>query len=239
VERVLDYIRKAAREAKARTSWVAPDVAFERALEDFVRAVLDDAAFRADLAGFVEPLVEPGRTTSLAAKLLQITSPGIPDLYQGSELWTDSLVDPDNRRPVDFRVRTDLLAELDRSERLDVDEVVKRADEGLPKLALVRAALRVRRRFSTCFGPGEDGAYTPLGARGPKAGHLVGFRRGADVVVLVPRLVLGLGGDWAETTVDLPPGSWTDACTGDIHHGDERPVASLLSRFPVALLTRA
>ena len=112
-ERALAYIEKASKEAKEHTSWVDPDPVYDDALRRFVEGVLGDTEFAASLEAFVAPLVEPGRVNSLAQALLKLTSPGVPDLYQGCELWDHSLVDPDNRRPVDFSVREQLLAEAE------------------------------------------------------------------------------------------------------------------------------
>jgi (1->4)-alpha-D-glucan 1-alpha-D-glucosylmutase len=142
---------------------------------------------------FTEPLVEAGRIVSLALVLLKLTAPGVPDIYQGTELWDLSLVDPDNRRPVDFARRRRLLAEVARA---GPGEVLARMDEGAPKLWLIRRALDVRRRRPRAFGPGPAGAYTPLEPQGERAKHVVAFARGAgegEVVTVVPRLVLGLG----------------------------------------------
>ena len=235
-ERAVAYMEKAAKEAKAHTSWIDPDPGYDEALRLFVEGALADAAFQADLGNFVASLVEPGRVTSLAQVLVKLTAPGVPDTYQGSELWDLSLVDPDNRRPVDYDTRRRLLAEL---ANLDAPAVWARADEGLPKLKVVREALHLRRRQSEALGAG--GAYTPLVARGDKAGHVVAFLRGDRVATVVPRLVLGLGGEWGDTTVELPPGRWhnvlTGTSTGDVDGG---PVllADLLAAFPVALLER-
>src|SRR5262249_5405401 len=140
-ERAIAYMEKAAKEAKAHTSWVDPVPDYDDALSHFVEATLADPQFTDDLKAFVAPLVEPGRVNAMAQKLVQPTAPGVPDLYQGSELWDLSLVDPDNRRPVDFDVRRRLLAELP---SLSVEGVMARSDEGLPKLLVVHAALRAR-----------------------------------------------------------------------------------------------
>jgi (1->4)-alpha-D-glucan 1-alpha-D-glucosylmutase len=162
-----------------------------------------------------------------------MTAPGAPDLYQGSELWDLSLVDPDNRRPVDYELRRRLLAEL---EGLGAEAAWARADEGLPKLLVVQRTLQLRRRRPAPFGP--SGTYRPLLAQGPKSRHAVAFARSEEVVTIVPRLVLGLAGDWAGTELELPPGRWRDEFTGAVVDGGRRPLAGLLDRFPVALLGR-
>jgi (1->4)-alpha-D-glucan 1-alpha-D-glucosylmutase len=171
--------------------------------------------------------------TSLAQVLLELTSPGVPDLYQGTELWDLSLVDPDNRRPVDFEHRRRALAAL---EGMSPEAVMERAEEGLPKLWLIRNALWLRRRRPRAFGP--DGDYRPLWAGGSRAEHVVAFERGGEVVTVVPRLVLKLGGEWADTALALPPGAWRNVLTDERVEGGEARLADLLRRFPVALLAR-
>jgi (1->4)-alpha-D-glucan 1-alpha-D-glucosylmutase len=238
-DRAVAYLAKATKEAKLRTSWTQPDPDYDAARDGYVEAVLSDAALMADVEGFVAPLVGPGWINALAQVALQLTVPGVPDTYQGGELWDLSLVDPDNRRPVDFDRRRRLLAELD---GFDPFDFLARVDEGLPKVALVRAALRLRARRPEAFGPGEAGAYVPLAFAGPAAAHLVGFTRGGIVAVVVPRLVLGLEarGGWEDTTtVTLPPGPWTDAVTGAAVAGGPARVGDLLDAFPVAVLEAA
>jgi (1->4)-alpha-D-glucan 1-alpha-D-glucosylmutase len=225
-------MEKAAREAKRGTSWTAPDARYEQALAAFVRGALGDEAFRPDLDAFVRPLIVPGYVTSLAQTLLRLTLPGVPDIYQGTEIWDLSLVDPDNRRPVDFALRRRLLADLD---GLAPDAVLARMDEGLPKLHVIRTALRLRQERPDTF---ARGSYEPLAVEGDRAEHAVAFTRGSDVAVILPRLVLTLAGEWRGTTVDLPAGRWCDRLTGASQSGGRRPLAELLDRFPVALLAR-
>ena len=229
-ERAREYLLKALREAKERTSWTAPDEAYEAAAAGFLEDILADDDFTADLERFVEPLVWPGRVNSLAVKLLTLTAPGVPDLYQGSELWDLSLVDPDNRRPVDYERRRTLLGSLNG----DLGAAtLDQADSGLPKLLVVKRALEVRRRRPEAFA----GDYRPLLAAGAKASHLVAFCRGGGAVTVVPRLVLGLGGDWGDTSLALPDGEWRDVLGGRAWRGDV-PAGDLLGSFPVALLER-
>ena len=234
VERVQAYMEKATREAKSQTSWTRVNAEYEEALQGFVQAVLEDRDFVADLEGFVAPLVEPGRISSLAQTLLKLTAPGAPDFYQGTELWDLSLVDPDNRRPVDYELRRRLLDELGKG--ISPEEVLARMDEGLPKLWLVRQGLHLRRRRPEAFGPGST--YEPLPVSGGKADHAVAFLRGGEVAAVVPRLVLRLGGDWADTALDLPEGRWRNELTGEEVKGGRIGLGDLLARLPVALLAR-
>jgi (1->4)-alpha-D-glucan 1-alpha-D-glucosylmutase len=200
-ERATAYMEKAAREAKTFTSWTRPDAAWESGLRGFIADLAADEGFQRDLAGFVAPLIAPGRANSLAQTLLKLTASGIPDLYQGCELWCMSLVDPDNRRPVDYDLRRRLLARLADA---SPEQVLAGMDEGLPKLWVVQQALALRRRLPHCFGPAAAAAYCPLPLRGARATHAVAYSRGGAVAVVVPRLVLGLAGDWGDTEVELP-----------------------------------
>jgi (1->4)-alpha-D-glucan 1-alpha-D-glucosylmutase len=237
-DRALQFMAKASREAKEHTSWVEPDEAYDEALGAFVTALLADAEFTADLAAFAAPLVTAGRTTSLAQALLKFTSPGVPDIYQGTELWDLSLVDPDNRRPVDYAARRAL---LDKVRGASAAEVLALDDEGGPKLWLTMRTLGLRRRCPDAFRPGA--AYRPLEATGERAASVVAYLRGADdanlsVAVIAPRLVLGLGDGWGDTAVELPPGRWTDELTGAAVDGGTVGLAGALAGFPVALLVR-
>jgi (1->4)-alpha-D-glucan 1-alpha-D-glucosylmutase len=238
-ERLAAYIMKAAREAKAHTSWNTPNPAYEEAASAFITALLSDNAYLEDLKAFVAPLVEPGRVNSLAQTLIKLTAPGVPDIYQGTELWALSLVDPDNRRPVDYATRRRLLAELADA---PLEAIVRRSDEGMPKLHLIRKALHLRRRRPDWFGPGPDGEYTPLVPSGPQRDHVVAFARGRDggqCVAVAPRLPIRLGGRWEGTALVLPDRPWFNELTGDKVAGGKTRVGELLRRFPVALLSRA
>jgi (1->4)-alpha-D-glucan 1-alpha-D-glucosylmutase len=231
-ERATAYMLKATREAKMHTSWTAGNPAYEEALQSFVAGLLKDEKFLADLVGFVDPLIGPGRINSLSQALLKLTSPGVPDIYQGNELWDLSLVDPDNRRPVDYPTRRKLLADLRDSPT--PEEILRRSDEGLPKMWVTKQALHLRRNRPELFGP--EGAYTPIEAKGSKADHVVAFARGGGCVVVAPRLPLRLGGDWLETTITTPEGRWSNILTDEEVRGGELKVGQLLARFPVALL---
>lgn len=156
----------------------------------------------------------------------------IPDFYQGSELWDLSLVDPDNRRPVDYDLRRRLLSELDGR---TPEQLWSRIDEEVPKLWLIRQTLKLRRE-KRLFMP-ED-SYRPLVSRGKRAAHVVAFARGDSVITIVPRLILKTGGRWTDTTLELPSGHWLNEFTGETFDGGVIRVASLLKRFPVALLSR-
>jgi (1->4)-alpha-D-glucan 1-alpha-D-glucosylmutase len=153
-------------------------------------------------------------------------------MYQGTELWSLHLVDPDNRRPVDYDQRRRALAIV---QELSPEDRWARADEGLPKLWVVHQALQLRNRRPDLFGAGST--YEPVYARGACARHVVAFVRGGGSLTLVPRLVQRLAGEWRDTTVSLPVGDWQNVFTGDLSSGDIA-VGDLLRRFPVALLER-
>jgi len=226
-ERLRAYLLKAAREADASTSWNDPDAAFEEALCATVDRVYDDPVVRSTVLGFAARITPFGWSNSLGQKLVQLTMPGVPDVYQGTELWDDSLVDPDNRRPVDFAARRALLARLDGGWLPPVDAT------GAAKLLVVSRCLRRRRD-----GPAFRG-YRPVPATGPAAGHVVAFDRGG-VVAVATRLPVGLAarGGWGDTALELPAGSWTDLLTG-APVGPRPAVGAILARYPVALLDNA
>lgn len=217
-ERLHGYAEKAMREAGDHTTWTDPDEAYESEVHAAVDAVLDRDDVRAVVAGLAAEVDEPAQANSLAAKLLAITMPGVPDVYQGSELWEDSLVDPDNRRRVDFDHRAAVLAGT-------------AEDDAAAKLHVTCTALTLRRERPELFT-----SYAPVGATGTAAGHVVAFDRGGAVTVAT-RLPVGLAaaGGWGDTVLDLPEGRWHDVLTGLDTDGR---LADLLATHPVALLVR-
>jgi (1->4)-alpha-D-glucan 1-alpha-D-glucosylmutase len=235
-ERVLAYMEKAAHEAKRETSWLQPNEAYDAALGSFVSAVLDDPRFVTDLEGFVNTLVEWGRINSLSMTLLKLTSPGVPDIYQGCELWDLSLVDPDNRRAVDYGRRRSLLAGL--TGRSPAQAWADDRDSGAAKLALIREALALRCRRPDAFD--ERGAYAAARAEGAFADDVVAFIRGvpAAVIAIAQRRPLARRGQWGDTMISLPDGDWRNLCAGSTHSG-RLSLAVLLADFPVALMERA
>ena len=219
VERATRYVEKAVREAKLHTSWTAPDQGYERAVREFVAGVLADADLVADIEAFVVTLAPFARANSLAQKLLQLAMPGVPDVYQGCEVISRRLVDPDNRGPVDFdRLRADVEVPLD------------------DKLRVTTTALRLRRDRPDWFS-----GYEPLPVRGPAADHLVGFARSPHLVVLATRLSarLARAGGWRSTVAEMPPGTWVDSLSGAEAGPGERPVDELLGERPVGLFVPA
>ncbi|MGH2746832.1 MAG: malto-oligosyltrehalose synthase, partial [Actinomycetota bacterium] len=231
-DRLIAFVVKAAKEAREHTSWIDPSPGYDDALRAFVEGTLADEEFVSDLQDFVRPLIDPGRVNSLAQTLLKLTSPGVPDIYQGCELWDLSLVDPDNRRPVNYGVRRALLRAIKDAEPGDV---MARADEGAPKLYLIFHALKARADLSGSFGARGD--YQPLTPDGSKADHVVAYLRGENVIAVAPRLVLALKAGWGDTTLVLPDGRWDDVLGSWSWSGTVR-LDELLGRFPVALLLR-
>jgi (1->4)-alpha-D-glucan 1-alpha-D-glucosylmutase len=236
-DRLVTYMEKASREAKLRTSWTDPDPAYDEALTGFVRGIMN-SPWRAEVERLAGALAPPGRVVSLAQKLVQLTVPGVPDLYQGTELWDLSLVDPDNRRPVDFDERRRLLGIVGSDPPPDAGTILAEMESGLPKLWVVRQALRTRAARAAAFA--EGGSYEALTARGSATEHVLGFVRGGEVAVVVPRLVILLAraGGWRDTAVALPAGEWINELTGERVEGGWCPMDRVLGRFPVALLTR-
>ena len=230
-ERLVRYLEKASREAKIATSWTEPNAEFDAAVAAWPKIVLTDGELAADVEAFVTQVRDAGWSNALGQKLVQLAMPGVPDLYQGSELWDLFLVDPDNRRPVDFDRRRDLLTRIDGGWLPGLD------DSGAAKLLIVTRALRLRRDRPELFG----GSYEPLPAQGPAADHLFAFARGGGhLVAVATRLPVTLqrAGGWRGTTLPTGPGPWTDVLTGQPVPSGWVAAEDLLQRYPVALLVR-
>ncbi|HZA41813.1 MAG TPA: malto-oligosyltrehalose synthase [Actinomycetota bacterium] len=228
-DRAVEYMRKATKEAKRFTSWTDPNPEFDVALDDFVRGLLGDPEFTRDLNEFVAPLITAGRINSLAQTVLKLTSPGVPDIYQGTELWDLSLVDPDNRRPVDYETRRLLLEFVSRAGH---EEVLARSDTGAPKLFVIQRILALRAKRPELFD--RRASYQPLPTHGDFA---VAFSRSQEVVVVVPRLTLSRPPQWTEATVTLPVGEWRNVFTEE-SAAREVALGRLLAQFPVAVLVK-
>ncbi len=269
-ERIQQYMLKATREAKANTSWVSPNEDYERATRDFVSGLLDRSRrnlFLADFEPFLERVSQLGLWNSLSQTVLKLTSAGVPDLYQGTEIWDFSLVDPDNRRPVDYEHRRELLqsfeARLAQSPGDIGDlarELVASPKDGRIKLFVIWRTLNFRREHPGLL---TGGRYLPLDAAGSRAEHVCAFvRKSAEsaVVVVVPRLIAKLNAEasgpplgpdrWGDTVVSLPTqlqaASFRNLFTGELvvpgQDGSSEmgrwPIAGLLAAFPVAVLER-
>jgi (1->4)-alpha-D-glucan 1-alpha-D-glucosylmutase len=239
-ERLKTYMLKAAREAKLRTSWVNPDSEYEAALERFVAESLANPLFQKELAEAMPRLAHLGLLVSLSQALVKVASPGIPDYYQGTELVDLSLVDPDNRRPVDFSLRSKLLSQ----KPAPTTELLANLADGRAKLHVVRQGLAVRKAHAALF---HGGVYRALYADAGYEEQLIAFSLSAgtdSVVALAPRLFarrLGdaaapIGAYWGEARVALPEGEYEDAMTGRVQRGGSARLSELLAEFPVALL---
>jgi len=233
--RLKQYVEKAAREAKTNTSWIAPIAEYERALLDFTGALLRCETFRADFLRFQRRVAFHGFLNALSQAVLKATAPGVPDFYQGTELWDYSLVDPDNRRPVDYEARASLLRKM--SSGADLATLLRRLPDGRVKLYVTYKALALRARMEELF---RDGDYTPLDG----GANVCAFTRalgGATVVVAVPRLTTQLTKPgvfpfaWPEASLPIS-GSWRNIFTGEELSGDAMPLRSLFASFPVAVL---
>ena len=264
VRRIQEYMIKALREAKVHSSWLNPDEEYEQALRDFISKILSptggfDGAFIRDFAEFQSPISRAGMFNSLSQTLLKITSPGVPDFYQGTEIWDFSLVDPDNRRPVDYEHRRRLLDSLqDKEVGSLASELLRSAPDGRIKMFVTTGALNYRRNHRELF---EQGEYLPLQPAGERERHVISFARriGAKTAIVVAprffiRLAPGLpiGSDvWGATAVlmnDKLSGCYRDVFTGRTvrtrarpgahEDGHELPLAEALAHLPVALLER-
>ncbi|HEX6371918.1 MAG TPA: malto-oligosyltrehalose synthase [Longimicrobium sp.] len=258
--RVQAYMEKATREAKRHTSWLNPSAAYDEGLRAFVADILagGGSAFLDDFLPFQRTVSRLGMINSLAQTLVKIASPGVPDIYQGQEAWDFSLVDPDNRRPVDYALRRELMRSIQaRGGEVGLAEAAREMVEGWEdgriKLHVVQTALRLRSALPGAF---TGGAYVPLAAEGEQAEHVVSFARtaeGAAVIAVVPRLVATLtrdrdyalpeAADWKGTHIPLPAelsGRYRNALTGEElragRHGLD--LTEVFATFPVALLER-
>jgi (1->4)-alpha-D-glucan 1-alpha-D-glucosylmutase len=231
-ERCWQYMLKACREAKIRTSWHEPNTGYEENIRGFIDGVYRTPEFIASLEAFIAPLIGPGRVNSLAQTLIKMIAPGVPDFYQGTELWDLSLVDPDNRRPVDFEARSEILR---RCRSLSARDVLRDWDSGLPKIWLIARVLDLRRTRADDFRP--QSRYQPLVGQGAHIGNLLAFLRGENLIAVVPRFSMSLNGDWGDTQLPLLRGVWVNQLTGDRLAGAVTPEA-LFGDFPVALLLR-
>jgi (1->4)-alpha-D-glucan 1-alpha-D-glucosylmutase len=241
-ERLKTYMLKAVREAKVHTSWINPDTEYEQALERFVTESLANPLFLKDLAEVMPRLAHLGLLVSLSQALVKAASPGVPDYYQGTEVMDFSLVDPDNRRPVDYKARTALLAALENG--ASPAELLADLGDGRAKLHVIRQGLALRKAQPALFHGGE---YQALHADGGWEEQVLAFSLSAGtsrLVAIAPRLFarrLGdaaapIGSFWGEARLTLPEGDYEDVLTGRRHRGGTVQLSELLADLPVALL---
>ncbi|HEX2831836.1 MAG TPA: malto-oligosyltrehalose synthase [Thermoanaerobaculia bacterium] len=229
--RLAAYLEKAVREAKTHSSWLSPNVDYEKAFEEFATSLLAHAPFVDSFKRFHKRIAFHGFLNSLAQVVLKATSPGVPDFYQGTELWDFSLVDPDNRRPVDYERRASMLASLGEPAKL-----VKEWRNGAVKLFVTARTLALRARHAETF---LSGGYRPVKTGTP---HAVAYLRGDDVLVVVPRLTaqlsrqLPVGEVWGEHALQDVDGAWRNVFTGEVV--ESLALRQVFAGFPVAILER-
>jgi (1->4)-alpha-D-glucan 1-alpha-D-glucosylmutase len=247
--RVEQFLIKAAREAKLHTTWLRPDEEYEAALTGFAKRILRRSGdgFLGDFLAFQQKIAHYGFINALSQVVLKTVSPGVPDFYQGSEVWDLSLVDPDNRRPVDYSLRERMLESL---EHVDIEEMLDGWQDGRVKLFATTRLLQLRKGFASFFASAD---YQPLEASGARKENAVAFARASGsqwLVVVTPRLVtqlataraLPLGEKaWNSSALRLPAGApegWTNVFTGDVVRSrrNRLPLAEVFARFPVAVL---
>ncbi len=230
-QRLHDYADKAMREAKDGTSWTDPDPQFEQAVHDSIDACFDNLELYDAWDEILEEVKFAGRTNALVHKALQLTMPGIPDVYQGTELWDDSLVDPDNRRPVDYELRQELLSKVDSVNTANHSSAMN--ETGLAKLTVTTRLLKLRRQNPELFT-----TYRPVTARGEMADHVIAFDRGRATVVAtrLPHSLASCGG-WLSTEITLPY-SGIDVLTGRFFE-PEVTLEELMLDYPVAVIIQA
>lgn len=262
IERIKEYVIKAIREGKVSSNWMRPEMAYEDAFMKFIDRILEDTEdnlFLQVFRPFQKKIQHYGILNSLSQTLLKITSPGVPDFYQGTELWDLNLVDPDNRRPVDFDLRRSYLKEIkskskpkakSKSNLLGyIDEILKTPEDGRIKLFLIYRALQARQSHQELF---RRGGYQRLTVLGSLKSHVVAFARDLGdtrAIAIVPRFLTSLIKEgefplgeqvWHETRIVQPPGTssvWQDAITGqEIRGEDTLWLKEILTHFPVALL---
>ena len=258
VARVRDYMIKVLREGQVFSSWITPNAEFENAMIGFVERILDperSSGFLADLTEVSERIGRIGAANALSQQLLKLTAPGVPDIYQGTELWDFSLVDPDNRRPVDFDARSDALTAIG-TDGADLTPLWREWGDGRIKLAVTRALLTLRQQHPLLFGAGS---YEALEVVGPRADQIVAFRRQNDeeeVIVVVSRLVADLIGDDSDATgavwqdnhlalaSDIAETAFQSVLTGGTvtpvrtEAGIRLPLDAVLAGLPIAVLYR-
>ena len=254
IERMKDYIIKAVREAKVRTAWLKPDTEYEDACISYVEEILrEENQFLEEFVPFQRKVSHYGIFNSLSQTLIKITSPGVPDFYQGTELWDLNLVDPDNRRPVDFRKRGSLLRDVSGRAQTDIlkliTELLATREDGRIKLFLINRALQARKERADVF---QKGSYIPVEGGGRFKEHIVAFARNHEddwTITITPRHLTALLKEgelptgrqvWDDTHILLPKGApalWKDAITTQVIEGRETLlIGDVLKDFPVALL---
>lgn len=259
IDRIEKYLIKAIKEAKVHTSWINPNEDYEKEIQEFVRRLLNldpDNCFLKDFEQFISPIIKAGIFNSLSQTLLKMTTPGVPDFYQGSELWEFNLVDPDNRRPVDYSNRQNLLKMLKEKAAEDptllLTHLMETPEDGRIKLYITSQVLNFRRHHSLLF---QQGAYIPLEIKGEKARHVVAFSRQKDeqkIIIAAARFytqlcsintVFPIGKIWGNTEIILSPeleGNYREILSGLTFSSSHNCLAleQVFSKLPLVILEK-
>ena len=258
IDRIEKYMIKAIKEAKVHTSWINPNKAYEKGVCEFIHHILDlnsDRPFAKKFEQFIPPIIKAGMFNSLAQVILKMTTPGVPDFYQGSELWEFNLVDPDNRRPVDYSNRKNMLDILKQKAQEDTGLLLSRLmetpEDGRIKLYLTSQILNYRKQHPTLF---QEGSYVPIDALGEKARHIIAFERTKEdktMIVACSRFYLQLlsagtaiGETWENTSLMLPKqlkGTFRDIISGQIlssTQDDKLLLREAFSMLPMVVLEK-
>lgn len=244
VDRIQKYLVKALKEAKIHTSWINPNSTYENEVQDFIKGILrqgEDNEFLKDFVSFIQPIIKAGFLNSLSQIVLKMTTPGIPDFFQGSELWELSLVDPDNRHVVDYSRRISLLKSLNLNE---LDQWIENLEDGRLKLFMIQKILTFRREHPALF---REGSYAPIESKGKMAPHIVAFSRKENeiqIIVVVGRFYLQLLdrpiNSWDDTVLEISSGligDYKEIFTGqNIQLTKETPLTQIFSKLPFAIL---
>lgn len=238
IDRITEYLEKAMRESKEYTSWTENNETYENAVLSFARGILSDTEICSAIHAFVERISPVGYVNSLVQTAVKLLGPGVPDIYQGCETWSFALVDPDNRRPVDYERLEVMLGEV---ESFSAGQLLEHMHEGHPKIALTRALLHLRHAYSDVFwGTASKGprAYLPTPVQGEASADVLAFSRGEDVYAVCPLRFLGRNGLYPDTSIHFPDGRYRNVVTGEVVAGGAHEVDTLIARFPVCVLVR-
>ncbi len=228
--RLKPHMEKAVREAKVFSSWQNPDKTYEQALMCFIDDIYENEEFISSLRKFVVEISGAGYQNSLRQLTLKLTAPGFPDIYQGTEVWNNSLTDPDNRRPVDLE--QSLLA-LKETENMSLHEILNEMKKGLPKIFVMQKILQLRSKIPAF---NEPDSYTPITVHGLKAEKVLAYMRGKSVIVVIPRLQSDNRNNWSGARINMPDGKWIDIFSGKVAGSGAVKIKDLLQEFPVAVL---
>lgn len=233
IDRITEYMTKASRESKIFTSWIKPNEEYEKKQNQFIQNCYNNEYLIEEIKNLVSQIDRPGKINSLAQTLLKVTAPGIPDIYQGCDLWDYSLVDPDNRREVDYKLRSKLVEKISQASQ---EELNCLDETGLSKLFVIVRALKYRKEFPEIFTQNSD--YIPLFAHGKYSENVLSYQRGDQVIVIIPRISSNIS-KWKQTTIKIPQGNWKNLLSNNNKfYKDSIDLNEIFSEFPVAMLIK-